>query len=108
MTLQEYFLTLTGTDKVLAAIQQARKEIVGKIEDFAAAVQPALSQIDAGLSNLAGDIANLQKQISDLQAAAGSLTPEQQAALDAISATATNLATKTKALSDVVPDVPPV
>lgn len=106
MTLQEYFLTLIGTNKILTAIQQARDEIVGKIEDFKATVQPALTKIDAGLTNLSGDIANLQKQISDLQAAAGSLTPEQQAALDAISTSVTDLATKTQALADVVPDVP--
>lgn len=83
------------------------------ISAFKTAVDQAFAQVNANLDNIQADETALAKQITDLQAqiAAGgsSLTPEDQASLDAAVASATALAARTKTIADAVPDtvVPP-
>ncbi len=67
---------------------------MSKISDFAAAVQTALDDIKADEAGLAKMIQDLKDQIS------AGLSPEDQAALDAVLAKANEIAAS-------VPDVPP-
>src|SRR5690242_21164717 len=54
------------------------------IKAFSDKVTAQLTTISGNLDNIAADESNLAKQIADLKANAGELTPENQAALDAI------------------------
>jgi uncharacterized phage infection (PIP) family protein YhgE len=98
---------------VFRELKKIRKEIgkvMSKITDFAVAATAALTQANTSLDNIVADEANLSKQIADLQAqiANGSsvLTPEDQAALDAVGVSASALADRTKTAADAVPDLP--
>jgi predicted phage tail protein len=98
---------------VVEEIRKLRKEVkkvMSKVTDFAAATKETLDQVITSLNNIVIDEANLAKQIQDLkdQIANGgsSLTPEDQAALDAVTVSATTIAARTKEIADAVPDLP--
>lgn len=79
------------------------------ISDFAAATQASFTAISASLDNISADEAALAKMITDLQAqilASGTLSPEDTAALAAVTDAANSLAAKTKGIADAVPDAP--
>lgn len=68
-----------------------------------AATSAKLDEAFAELSGFPALVAQLQVTIADLQAAStGILTPEQQAALDAVQASATVLSDKAAALANIV------
>ena len=72
------------------------------ITDWAAKEATALASIQTG-------IANLDTMIQNFQNSPGTLSAEDQAALDAISATSTSLATAANAVPSPVPvPAPPV
>ncbi len=79
------------------------------VSDFAAAVQVQFDAVNANLDNITADIANLDKMIQDLkdQLASGNLSPEDQAALDAVAAASSALNSKSKDIADKTPDLPP-
>lgn len=60
------------------------------------AVNAAKASLDASFANISGDIDQLQAQIASLTAAVGNatVTPEVQAALDAVVASAQTLANR--------------
>ena len=82
---------------------------MSQITDFKAKVDGQFAAINTALDNVTADEAQLQKKIADLaaQIAAGqsTLTPEDQAALDAVVVEAGQVVARTQAVADAVPDV---
>ncbi len=98
-------------DCVLREVKKLRKEVrtaMSKITDTLATVQADNVKTNAALDNIDADIANLDKQIQDLkdQLAAGGLSPEDQAALDAVAKSSHDLAAKAQVEADKTPDLP--
>lgn len=78
------------------------------ITKFSADVNVAFDKIGTAVDGLTGDVAQLKKQIEDLQNSPGTLTPEDQAALDAIQTRANAVAEKLSALDALTePPAPP-
>lgn len=81
-------------------------EQAAQLTAIAAEQAATAAKLDEAFTELAGFpalVAQLQTTISDLQTAStGILTPEQQAALDAVQASATVLSTKAAALANIV------
>lgn len=75
------------------------------LNEFVEAVNAKLGEIAAGLDNVDGDVTNLQNQIQTLTDLLGQLTPEQQAALDGVLATASAIAEKVGAIDTKTPPV---
>jgi uncharacterized phage infection (PIP) family protein YhgE len=94
--------------KTLHNITNQGDEIMSAISDFKTAVDEAFGQVNAGLDNIQADETTLAQQIADLKTQIGSgsstLTPEDQAALDAIVTNANAMAARTKSIADSVPD----
>jgi len=72
------------------------------ITDWAAKEQADLTAISGQLTTIAAGIAKLDAMITALQASPGTLSPSDQAALDAIEAQSAALATAAKAI-DLTP-----
>jgi len=83
--------------KIKKLIKRETRTLMSKITDFSTAVQTALDNIKADEAGLAKMIQDLKDQIA---AGSSNLTPEDQAALDAVLAKANDIAAS-------VPDVPP-
>lgn len=96
------FLILVG---VLVILTQG-KNIMSKIGDFAAAVAAHNEKIDAAVTGLTADVADLKGQIEALQASSGTVTPEDQALLDAIEGKLAAVADKLAALDDTTTQAP--
>ena len=82
------------------------EHIMTAIADFAAAQNAFNDRMDVAIADLQDDIKNLNDQIAALQANA--ITPEDQAALDALKARAQAMADKLDALDALTPPVAPV
>ena len=81
---------------------------MSSISDFAAAQAAFNDRIDAAVSGLTGDIQTLSAQIAELQASQGTISPEDQALLDAIQARAESITVRLEALDALTPPAPPV
>jgi hypothetical protein len=103
-----------GGDAVLSALHDLshklnhmEQHIMAKIDDFITAQTTFNASLDTALTDIGGDIQNLNDQIAALVAAGGTLTSEQQAALDALIASGTALQAKADALNALTPPVVP-
>ena len=83
------------------------ENIMSKISDFAAAQSAFNDQMDAAITAIQADVKNLDDQIAALQASSGTITPEDQALLDGITAKSAELLAKVKAVDDMTPPVVP-
>lgn len=88
----------------------ALKTQMGRIEDTMSRVEekleelkPILEQIGAGVVGVQGDVAALSQEIATLKAQIGSLSPEQEAAFDALIAKSREAADKLTALDALNP-----
>ncbi len=79
---------------------------MSKIADFSAAVNTSFGAIATAVDGLVTDIKTLNDKITDLQNSAGTVTPEDQALLDAVQAQAAAVAEKLAAL-DAATEAPP-
>lgn len=79
-------------------IEQATKQIMSAITDWAAQEQADLDKIKATLEGIVAGISALDKLITDLQNSPGTLSPEDQAALDAIKSASDALVTQSAAI----------
>jgi len=82
------------------------ERIMSKITDQMAAEQADADAISARLDDITAGIAKLDKLITDFQNSPGTLSPADQAAVDAIQATITALRVKAEAV-DTTPPTPP-
>ena len=97
------FTRLTNLERQMSSITNA-------ITAFKTQVDAAFASITDSLNNIAADEATLSQQIQDLKAqleAGGNLSTEDQAALDAVAQSASDLAAKTKQIADTIPEAPP-
>lgn len=86
---------------------QLERNIMSAISDFAAKQNAFNDRIDAAVTGLQGDVDALNKTIQDLQNSAGTVTPEDQASLDALQARGEVIAAKLEALDALTPPTPP-
>lgn len=94
-------------DRIATLITNMEERIMTKLDDYIAAQTAVNTQISTAVDGLVGDVQNLNDQIAALVAAQGTPTPEQQAALDALTATGQAMADKLTALDAVTPPVAP-
>lgn len=77
------------------------------IETFVTAQNAFNDKIDAAIVGLEGDILSLNETIAKLQTTPGTITPEDQALLDALQARGKLISDKLDALDALTPPVPP-
>lgn len=77
------------------------------ISDFAAKQNAFNDRQDAAITDLQGDVKFLNDTITALQSSPGTITPEDQALLDALQARASATADKLDALDALTPPAPP-
>ena len=82
-------------------------KIMSVLSDFAAKQKSFNERIGAAIDGISTDIEALNAKITELQNSPGAITPEDQAALDAIQAAGEALAAKTEALDSMNPPNPP-
>ena len=76
------------------------------IQSFATRVNQSFERISAAVTAVAADIDGLKQKIEALQSSPGTLTPEDQAALDEIEAAVNATATRLDALDQATEAVP--
>lgn len=81
--------------------------LMSAISDFKAKQDAFNDRIDAAVTGLSGDVTALKDEIIKLQNSPGTITPEDQASLDAIQARSEAIATKLEALDALTPPAPP-
>ncbi len=84
-------------------VRQLEDKIMSKITDFAATTQANFTAIQTSLDGITAGIANLDALITQLQNSPGTLSPADQAALDAIQQASADLVTKAQAISTAPP-----
>ncbi len=102
----EWFKSHSGlaTKHDLKALEN---KIMSAISDFATKQNAFNDRIDTAIADLQGDVKSLNDQIAALQASSGTVTPEDQALLDGITARASAVADKLDALDALTPPVAP-
>lgn len=96
---------------ILAALHTLKDTIMASNSDLLTAlntVNSNLTDIGTEVDKIGTETAGLQKAVADLTAALanGTTTPEVDAALAAVQASTSGLASRVKAVDDLVPDVP--
>lgn len=81
---------------------------MSKITDWAAQEQADLAAISTTLDTIVAGVAALDKLITDFQNSPGTLSPADQAALDAIQASSADLKAKAAAIVVTPPAPPPL
>jgi len=99
------------TPRILAAIQHLKETFMASQSELLTALNTVNSNItDIGteVDKIGTETQTLQKSVADLTTALGNVqtTPEVDAALAAVQASAGALAAKVKAVDDLVPDAP--
>jgi chromosome segregation ATPase len=83
-------------------------QIMSAISEFAEKQNAFTGRVDAAIAGLEGDVQSLNEKIAELQNTPGTITPEDQALLDAIQSRSETIATKLEALDALTPPKPPV
>ena len=78
-----------------------------QIAAFVAAVSDYVTQINVSVDGIQGDVDGLKKALEDIQNSPGTLSPEDQASLDAALTAVGAIATKVQALDDATPPAAP-
>ncbi len=77
------------------------------ISDFTTKLTAFFDRQDTAVADLQADVQNLTDQIAALQASQGTVTPEDQALLDAIQTRSETITAKLEALDALTPPAPP-
>jgi chromosome segregation ATPase len=105
-------LTVGGALVVAGILRKEVKEkmnaLLQQLQEVNASVAVARQQIEKARVEVISKIEALNTRISELEEALanGNVTPEVQAALDAVKASLTELKAASQAIDDVVPDAP--
>jgi len=86
-------------------LKELEHKIMSAISDFTTKVQAFFDRQDKAITDLQDDVKTLNDQIAALQASNGAITPEDQAALDAITERASTISDKLDALDALTPPV---
>lgn len=90
----------------LERMEERMSQIDDKLTAFQTAVNDAFAKVDTALANITADETNLLQQIEELKNSLTDLTPDQQAKLDAVVTAANDMAARTQAVADAVPEPP--
>lgn len=110
----DVFHHLVGVDKLtesLISINERLDKIMSAISDFAAKQQAHNDKINKAVDDIATQIKTMSDLIAKLQSSPGTITPEDQATLDALEAAAAATEAKVTAMDTLTatpPVVPPV
>lgn len=88
-------------------LHQLGDKIMSVISDFAAKQNAFNDRMDAAVAGIQGDVQALNDLITKLQNSPGTITPEDQASLDALQARAQTVTDKLEALDALTPPTPP-
>lgn len=106
-------LTLKDLNQLYNVMALLNEQLV-RIKVFVEKQGPAIDGLVSSINGLTADVAGLNKKIDDLQNSSGKISPEDQAILDGIEASADSLTKKleavaaaAKALDDATPPVIP-
>lgn len=91
----------------LKHITHLLEKLMTKISEFADQMNAFTDRQDKAVADLQDDVKSLNDKITELQNSAGTVTPEDQALLDAIQARAGSVADKLDALDNLTPPVTP-
>lgn len=80
--------------KLVIGIDQKADNIMSAISDFNAKVSASFDKLGTAVDGVVADVAFLKDQIAKLQNSPGTITPEDQATLDALQARADALSAK--------------
>jgi len=99
------------TPRILAAIQHLKDTLMASQAELLTALTTAndsITSIGAGVDKIGTETEGLQKAVADLTAALGNVqtTPEVDAALATLQASVASVASRVKAVDDLVPDAP--
>lgn len=78
-----------------------------QIVEYAAKHNAHIDRVDSAVTGLVGDVDELNRQIKQLQDNPGTITPEDQAILDALQARGETIAQKLEALDALTPPPAP-
>lgn len=96
------------TQAILHRMEEMERRIMSVITQWAEQEQADLTAISGTLDTITTGIKSLDDKITALQNSPGTLTPEDQAALDGIQSASKALVTKAAAIStDAPPTTPP-
>ena len=91
-------------------VKEKMNALLEKLQALTVEVTDAKNQVDKARVEVVGKIGALETSVADLtaalEAAQNPVTPEVQAALDAVAAAVVSLKVSTQAVDDVVPDAP--
>lgn len=88
-------------------IDRKLNTIMSAISDFSTKLSAFFDRQDKAISDLQDDVKNLNDQIAALQNSSGTVTPEDQALLDQITARASAVSDKLDALDQLTPPATP-
>jgi len=99
------------TPRILAAIQHLKDTLMASQAELLVALTTAndsITSIGIGVDKIGTETEGLQKAVADLTAALGNVqtTPEVDAALATLQASVASVASRVKAVDDLVPDAP--
>jgi hypothetical protein len=100
-----FFEWLNPARTIISYLILMERRIMATLDEFITQQTAFNEQLNTALTGITGDIQNLNDQIAVLQGTPGTLTPAQQAAIDALAATGAALATKAAGLDDLTPPV---
>ncbi len=89
-------------------LKEMEHKIMSAISDFATKQNAFNDRIDTAIADLQGDVQNLNDTITQLQNSPGTITPDDQALLDAIQTRTEGVTTKLEALDALTPPKAPV
>jgi len=91
----------------LSLLKAQGESIMSAISDFAAKQDAHHARQDTAVAGLQADVQALKDEIARLQTTPGTITPEDQALLDAIEARAAGISDKLEALDSLTPPATP-
>ncbi len=87
-------------------IIKGQENLMSKVTDFAAKEQTDIDALNAKLDAIASGVIALEAKITELQNTVTGLTPEEQAALDAVATASDALVVKANAIDTTAPTTP--
>lgn len=71
-------------DRNTQAVERLTTQMANTPEELAVELNPLVDRLTAAIEGMGGDIHALKDEVATLQAAAGTFTPEQKVAMDAV------------------------
>ena len=99
---------MASIETMLWHLHAQGEKLMSAISDFAAKQNQFNDRLSAAIDGVAADVASLNAKIEELQNTPGTITPEDQAILDALQAQGEAIASRLEAVDSLTPPTPPV